>query len=215
LPKIKICGLFRSKDIDYINTQRPDYIGFVFAPSRRQVDEKTAYKLRKKLISGIVPVGVFVNGGIEQISKLYKQGVIEYAQLHGNENADYIARLKSACPQIKLIKAVVVKSGENIERAQALDVEYLLLDSGKGSGKAFDWNVLAPLASGSRGSRISDTHKPYFLAGGIHLENISRALALNPYGVDVSSGAETDGVKDGKKIAQLVRIAHEHGGKPT
>ena len=195
MPKIKICGLSRPQDVDFVNTSKPDFIGFVFAPSRRQIDEETAYELRKKLIDGITPVGVFVDGSIEQISKLCNLGVIEYAQLHGNENAETIARLKSACPQIKLIKAVEVKSKADIKRAQSLDVEFLLLDSGKGSGQAFDWSII-------------DKPRPYFLAGGIHLENISRALALKPYGVDVSSGAETDGIKDGEKIAELVKMAH-------
>ena len=200
--KIKICGLFCPEDIDCVNRSKPDYAGFVFAPYRRKIDENTAYELRSKLIDAIVPVGVFVDGSIEQISALWKLGVIEYAQLHGSEGAEYIARLKSACPQIKLIKAIVVRTGVDIKWAEELDVEFLLLDSGAGSGRTFDWGI------------IKKIDKPWFLAGGINLENINRAKALNPYGLDVSSGAETGGIMDGNKIEKLVKITQNRRGAP-
>ena len=84
--KIKICGLFRSEDIDYVNEARPDYVGFVFAESRRQVSPEQAANLRSRLANGIVPVGVFVNAPAANIAALYRDGVISIAQLHGAED---------------------------------------------------------------------------------------------------------------------------------
>ena len=102
--KIKICGLFRSEDIDYVNEACPDYAGFVFAESRRKVSPEKAEGLRQKLKPGITPVGVFVNAPIAEIAALYRNGIIEIAQLHGAENEEYIKRLKEECniPVIKV-----------------------------------------------------------------------------------------------------------------
>ncbi|GHV84159.1 hypothetical protein AGMMS50212_14990 [Spirochaetia bacterium] len=95
--KIKICGLFRDKDIEYANEAKPDFAGFVFAASRRQVNGAHAARLRKNLLPGIVPVGVFVDAALQDIVSLYKDGVISIAQLHGNEDDCYIAELKGLC----------------------------------------------------------------------------------------------------------------------
>lgn len=196
MTKIKICGLFRPEDIEAVNRARPDYVGFVFASSRRKVDESTAATLRAILDDGIVPVGVFVDGEMWQVEWLYKNNVIEVAQLHGHEDAAYITRLKEKCPGLPLIKAVTVTSPDDIARAAALDTEAVLLDSGKGTGSVFDWGF------------INEVGKRFFLAGGINCENINRALAFQPYAIDVSSGAETNGLKDADKINALVQIAH-------
>jgi len=211
--KIKICGLFRDEDIEYVNEARPDYSGFVFAPSRRQISPESASHLRKRLAEGIVPAGVFVNAAIESIVSLYHDGVISIAQLHGDEDVYYVTRLKEASATggkfepIPVIKTIKYKENLPSEDTESLYhsfcfssvypvVNYYLLDSGAGSGKTFDWKLL-------------DTRqftKPWFLAGGISLENIGEAMALNPYGIDVSSGAETDGVKDRGKILKLTAI---------
>ncbi len=111
--RIKICGLFREQDIEYVNEARPDYSGFVFAKSRRQVSAGQARKLRSRLADGIVSVGVFVNSPVEEIAGLYRGGVISIAQLHGDEDEEYIARLKEAgggVPVIKVIKAADAQS---------------------------------------------------------------------------------------------------------
>ncbi|MDR1093715.1 MAG: phosphoribosylanthranilate isomerase [Clostridiales bacterium] len=195
MSKIKICGLFRSEDIEYVNEARPDYVGFVFAPGRRRIAPAQAAAFRKSLRPGIAPVGVFVNAPIDEIAALYRDGVIHLAQLHGGEDAAYIERLKAACgvPIIKVVK--IARHSRRSEESQPLTLclaDYLLFDSGNGSGKTFDWNL------------IPRTGKPYFLAGGIGLGNIGDALALSPYALDVSSGAETNGLKDREKILQLV-----------
>jgi phosphoribosylanthranilate isomerase len=204
---IKICGLFREQDIDYVNEARPDYAGFVFAPSKRQVSGELARELRSHLADGIVPVGVFVNAPVEEIAALYHDGIISIAQLHGDEDESYITTLKEIC-DIKIIKVIRADKGSREQGAGSAD--YLLIDSGAGSGKSFDWDSLKQELRESPSSPYSLLPIPYslpwFLAGGINLDNIEQAIALHPYALDISSGAETDGYKDREKIVQLVTI---------
>lgn len=201
MSKIKICGLFRERDIDFVNEAEPDYIGFVFAKSRRQVSEPEAFRLRKKLKDGIIPVGVFVNAPIEHIASLYRNQVIALAQLHGGEDEAYISALKALCP-IPVIKVFSIESARIGSKGWGPSgADYLLFDSGSGgSGKPFDWSLIDPSGMQSR----------WFLAGGLNTDNIADALALNPYGVDVSSGVETDGVKDRNKIIPLVQLVRKY-----
>ena len=195
MTKLKICGLFRAADIAHVNAAGPDYIGFVFAKSRRQVTFAHALALRKLLRPGIVPVGVFVNAPQAEIVRLYREGIIEVAQLHGGESRAYVESLKQK--GIPTIKAVRVESETDILEQMDSPADYLLLDNGAGgTGTAFDWGVLSACT------------RPYFLAGGVNLGNIAEAIAHRPYCIDVSSGAETDGVKDGEKIRRLVETVH-------
>jgi phosphoribosylanthranilate isomerase len=198
MSKIKICGLSRPCDIDAVNEALPDYIGFVFAKSPREVSFIQAAALKQRLNAKIKAVGVFVDAAIEIISALCQDGIIDMVQLHGNEDADYIRQLKKAVV-VPIIKAVRVQSAEQIIETQAKDCDYLLLDTwlkGKqgGSGQTFDWSLIPKL------------NKPYFLAGGLNAANIKEAASYQPYCLDVSSGAETEGKKDGRKIIELVRI---------
>jgi phosphoribosylanthranilate isomerase len=200
MAKIKICGLFRSQDIDSVNEAMPDYIGFVFAPSKRQISAKQALKLCKRLSDKIIPVGVFVDAPAEEILHLYQAGIIKIAQLHGSENEEYIKRLRSSCA-MPIIKAVKVETTDDILAYEHSGADYLLLDNIKGgSGKSFDW------------SSICRIRKPFFLAGGINTQNIDRALSYFPYCIDVSSGAESNGNKDKEKILRLVQAVK--GGNP-
>jgi phosphoribosylanthranilate isomerase len=216
MAKIKICGLVREEDIDYANEAAPDYIGFVFAPGRRQIDFIRAAHLRGRLGGGIIPVGVFVNQAIADIAALFRDRVIGVAQLHGDEDVRYIRRLRevSGVPVIKVFRvgATPRDAADAAELAFRL-ADYCLVDSGAGSGRAFDWKLLAAPAGGGPApdgfySGLLKGRR-WFLAGGIGLENITAALATGAYGVDVSSGAETDGVKDRAKMIQLVYLAHE------
>ena len=193
--KIKICGISREQDIDYVNEARPDFCGFVFAESKRQVSPAQAAGLKRRLAEGIAAVGVFVNAPIENITALYRDGAINIAQLHGGEDGEYITQLKKATGNtpIPVIQAVKSKNLSLLTAHSSLLTDYYLLDSGAGSGETFDWGLLNSL----------NIDKPWFLAGGINLDNIKRAIAVNPFGIDISSGAETDGVKDRAKILQL------------
>ncbi|MDR3539656.1 MAG: phosphoribosylanthranilate isomerase [Desulfosporosinus sp.] len=192
--KIKICGLFRDCDIDSVNEAKPDFIGFVFAKSRRQVSERWAEAMRPKLRPEITPVGVFVNEPLANVAKLLNANTIELAQLHGNEDENYIEALKSQTNK-PIIKAVRVLSQEDIEAAQHTVADFLLLDNGTGgTGESFDWSLVRKVS------------KPFFLAGGLKVNNIKQAIvATSPYAVDLSSGVETDGLKDRNKILEIVR----------
>ena len=197
--KIKVCGIFRDEDIDYVNEGRPDYIGFVFAVSKRRVLPKQASRLRRKLESGIVSVGVFVNAPAAEIAALFRDGIISIAQLHGGEDGQYIRQLKELC-SIPVIKTISV---DEVANNSSPIPDYYLIDPGAGSGRTFDWEILRQLK----------TDKPWFLAGGINPDNIGAAMALEPFCIDVSSGAETNDVKDRKKILQLTAVVRQHGLK--
>jgi len=205
--RIKVCGLFRDEDIDFVNEARANYAGFVFAKSSREVSPPLAQYLRFRLADGIIPVGVFVNAPIALITELYHNGVISIAQLHGNEDESYITQLKklskttirqTTIPPIKVIKTIIY-GGESFAsqiKTLANVADYFLIDSGAGSGKTFDWKKLGSVKF----------PKPWFLAGGINIKNIKQAMELNPFAIDVSSGVETDGIKDRKKILELTEI---------
>jgi phosphoribosylanthranilate isomerase len=227
MPKIKVCGLFREEDIDYVNEARPDYAGFVFAKSRRQVTASLAARLRSRLGEGIVPAGVFVNAPVQDIAALYRDGIIAVVQLHGGEGRDYILRLKGVC-EAPVIKAIPVKSREDLlpwtaEGARAAAVlpgaDFLLLDNGAGgTGETFNWRLAlgdrADNGGNAAGQRAFTL--PCFIAGGITVHNIEEALTLRPggakpYGIDVSSGAETGGLKDREKILRLVELVRKNG----
>ena len=190
--KIKICGLFREEDIEYVNEAMPDFVGFVFAKSHRQVSKETAKNLKNRLNKNIFTVGVFVNENINKIVEICNENIIDFVQLHGDEDDKYINELKKVCNK-KIIKAVKVKSGEDIIRWRNSQADWLMFDAGMGGGKTFDWNLLKSFI------------RPYFLAGGINIENINEALKLKPYCIDVSSGVETNKVKDKQKILDIVR----------
>ncbi|WP_110463119.1 phosphoribosylanthranilate isomerase [Ruminiclostridium sufflavum] len=199
MTKIKICGLTRMQDIEFANEAMPDYIGFVFAKSRRQVDYNNALLLRKALDNRIKAVGVFVNEKISTVKQLCSSGIIDYVQLHGDENQEYINLLRQEV-QKPVIKAVRVKDSSSLEWAGQLSCDFLLLDTYSdkeygGTGKSFDWELSNLIT------------KPFFLAGGISAVNVKSAIeSSKPYCLDVSSGVETNGIKDREKILELVGL---------
>ena len=194
--KIKLCGLSRIEDIEVANTLKPDYIGFVFwEKSKRNVFPETARELKIALLPGIKAVGVFVDEAPEKVAGLLDEGIIDVAQLHGHEDEEYMARLRALAPGKEIIKAFVIRSPEDLKAAEKSTADYLLLDSGTGTGKAFDHELL----------KSADIKKPWFLAGGMNPDNVGEAIdLLNPFGVDVSSGIETDGKKDPDKMKRFV-----------
>lgn len=197
MTKIKICGLTRLCDIEAVNHAKPDYIGFVFAPSRRRIAAETALELKRHLDSSIKAVGVFVNQPVDEIVALCRMGAIDMIQLHGTEDAAFRAeiRKRTACPIIQAVRVV-----ESLP-VLPTDADFLLFDSGAGSGIPFDWNFLP-----DRGVQS------YFLAGGLHIENVQSAIKQRkPYCIDLSSGAEIDGVKSAVKIDALVKLVRTAG----
>ena len=192
--KIKICGLTRAQDIQTANALQLDYIGFVFTPkSKRFVAPEQAKQLRRQLAPGIRAVGVFVNAPPEQIAALLADGTINIAQLHGQEDAAYIARLRSLT-RTPIWQAFRIENTEDISRANASPADLVLLDHGAGgTGERFDWTLLHGMA------------RPFVLAGGLTSQNAAEAIAkARPYAVDTSSGCETNGVKDPAKMLAFV-----------
>ena len=191
MTNIKICGLRRIEDINYVNELLPEYVGFVFAKkSKRYVTPEQAAELSAALDSRICPVGVFVNETIENITALVKKGVIRIAQLHGSESDDFAAELKNN--GIDVIRAFRIQSAEDMDKAVSSPADMILLDSGMGSGVTFDHSL------------IRNVSRPYFLAGGLDPKNVKQAIeALHPFAVDVSSGIETNGVKDCNKMMEF------------
>ncbi len=199
--KTKICGLTSLDDIDSVNILKPDYIGFVFAKSKRQLTHEKAYELKQKLISDIKAVGVFVDADNDEIIKLLDDNIIDIVQLHGSETEADIIQIKQKTMK-EVIKAIRVSSIDDIIVWQGSSADYLLLDNvNAGSGNCFDWKVLDELTDLiERG----DFNKPFFIAGGLSANNVGSVLEYKPYGVDVSSGVETDGKKDVKKIVSFI-----------
>ena len=210
--KLKICGMRRAEDIEMANSYKPDYIGFVFAESPRKVSYEQAKELSDLLSEDIVPVGVFVNEHMKLIVDLFKDGIIEMAQLHGDEDEKYIRNLKDKSieetgKQIPVINAIEIKEGADYDdellkwRDSASD--YFILDSGKGSGKTFDWSLIDKESEFFKNS--------IFLAGGLNSENLALAIGeFNPFAVDLSSSVETDGFKDEKKIKKIIEIMENY-----
>ena len=193
--KIKICGLRRLEDIEIVNKYKPDYIGFVFADSKRKVSHELARQMKNNLSSDIVSVGVFVDAPQDEILELYGLGIIEVAQLHGSESEDYINNLKeNTNNELGIIKAIEMSDEKDLLEYDNSPADYLLLDSGKGSGKTFDWKLIR-----------NDLKKEFFLAGGIDSANVKKAIEeFNPYAIDLSSSLETDDYKDEKKIKEIM-----------
>jgi phosphoribosylanthranilate isomerase len=188
MAKIKICGLRRKVDIDYVNELKPDYIGFILTEGfRRSIDISTAKLLKSNLDKDIKAVGVFVNDDIIKINDIVAQGIIDIVQLHGSEDADYCSKINA--PVIKYFKPDMFDDIENY------NTDFYLFDNGTGTGKSFDWSVLPK------------TNKPFFLAGGIDKDNIKKAInEIKPYCIDLSSSVETDGYKDYNKIKEIMEI---------
>ncbi len=195
MTKIKLCGLSRLCDIEAANELKPEYIGFVFAPgSRRYVNSDQVAGLKEQLSSDSKAVGVFVNEKPEFIVDLLKRGTIDIVQLHGSESEEYIMKLRQMTDK-PVIKAITIDKEQDIEAANASSADYVLLDSGRGgTGVVFDWKLLKKV------------DRPYFLAGGLTTDNVRDAVKIwKPYAVDVSSGIETDGYKDRRKMERFVK----------
>jgi phosphoribosylanthranilate isomerase len=193
MTRIKFCGLSRLCDIKAANELKPEYIGFVFAPkSRRYVTPQKALTLKQVLDSQITAVGVFADEAAETVAELLNMGAIDIAQLHGREDNEYIEKLRNLTDK-PIIKAFRIETASDIADAEKSDSDYILLDSGAGTGAVFDWKL------------IQNIRRPYFLAGGLSPDNVEEAVTLlHPFAVDVSSGIETNGLKDQCKMAEFV-----------
>lgn len=189
---IKFCGLRRAEDIAAVNELGAEYAGFIMSPKFwRYVAPADVAELRKGLPETTKVVGVFVDEDVSYVASVINDGVIDIAQLHGKESEEYIAQLRIATNNKAVItKVFLVKSSEDIDAARTSSADYVLLDSGVGgTGQTFDWQL------------IRDIGREYFLAGGLNPENVGDAIdRYHPMAVDVSSGVETDKIKDIDKM---------------
>ncbi len=193
--EIKICGIRRAEDIEIVNKYRPEYIGFIFADTRRYVSPELAGKLRQKLNGDTKAVGVFVNAPLKTVRETVKTAGLDVVQLHGEEDDEYIASLGGVC---EIWKAIRVRDGDDIPDVSG--VSRILLDKYVpreygGTGKTFDWSRVGTIK----------TDKPLVLAGGLTKENVLRGIKIfKPVCVDVSSAVETEGFKDEIKIKEFI-----------
>lgn len=193
--EIKICGIRREEDIEIINKYKPDYIGFIFAKSKRQVTPERAAQLSQMITGDTKTVGVFVNARYGDIKNAVRIAGLDVVQLHGDEDGEYIKNLDADC---EIWKAVRVRDGADIPDVEGAD--RILLDKYNekeygGSGETFDWSSVGTVK----------TDKPIILAGGLNKDNVNNGIKIfNPLCVDVSSSVETDGFKDEKKIKEFI-----------
>lgn len=183
MTKIKICGIRRIDDIKIVNKYRPDFIGFIFVHGRtREISLDMAKLFKKELDNGIIAVGVFLNNDINEVINIANSGAIDMIQLHGAEDDNYILELK------KHTNLPIIKAYNNYKYAN-----YALFDNmDPGKGKSFNPEYIK-------------NDKPFFLAGGIDINNIDDALSYNPFAIDVSSSVEINGYKDDEKVREIIR----------
>lgn len=197
MTKIKICGITRVEDIEYLNELQPQYVGFVFAKSKRRIDVKHAFNLIKNLNGDIKKVGVFVDEDPLKVVEIADKLKLQVLQFHGHENQEYINKFKG----YEIWKALKINSLESISEIRNYKCAKFLLDNSiAGSGESFNWGLVQEKVEGSS----------IMLAGGLTSENVEQGiLKLNPYGVDVSSGVETQEFKDYNKIKEFIRKVRE------
>lgn len=197
MSRIKICGLRRYEDIEAVNRYMPDYAGFILVPGRtRNISHEQAAALKERLSKEIKAVGVFIDERRDVIAGLLESGVIDIAQLHGQESEADVVWLKERTGK-PIIKAVSVRSADDVKRWQNSAADFILADNGAGgSGRTFDWELISDI--------MHDGLPPVFLAGGININNLEAALAFKPYAVDISGGVETDGLKSPKLIQEVI-----------
>lgn len=191
--KVKICGLSRPADIEAVNQYQPDYAGFIinFPKSHRNCTPEQVQALHAQLSDSIPAVGVTVNQPLETVAALLEQGVIDIAQLHGQEDESYIDELKWRTGK-PVWKAFRIRSADDLDAARASSADMILLDNGYGTGETFDWTL------------VRDIGRPFILAGGLCEDNIDDAAKMQPDAMDISSGVETNRVKDPEKIRTLI-----------
>ena len=219
-PKVKMCGISKVETIPAVVEAKPDYMGLVFAPSKRQVTVDQAKILVEELNRGyakkygsdtehdkndtIKTVGVFVNETIDNLVTIANEANLDAVQLHGDEDEAFIQSLKERT-NVEVWKAIQIRTAADTEKWIDSSADMLLFDAYHkdergGTGEVFDW------------SSLDAFERPFMLAGGIDSTNVARAIrTVRPYGIDISSGIETNGVKDDEKITAFIKIVKSIG----
>ena len=212
-PKVKMCGISKVETIPAVVEAKPDYMGLVFAPSKRQVTVEQAKilieELHKQCINHydtkvVKTVGVFVNETLDNLVRIADTANLDAVQLHGDEDETFIQSLKERT-NVEIWKAVQIRSAADVEKWIDSSADILLFDAYHkdergGTGEVFDW------------SSLDAFERPFMLAGGIDSTNVARAIrTVRSYGIDISSGIETNGVKDDEKITAFTKIVKSIG----
>ena len=219
-PKVKMCGISKVETIPAVVEAKPNYMGLVFAPSKRQVTVDQAKTLVEELHKGcakkygsdtepdkndtIKTVGVFVNETVDNLVTIANEANLDAVQLHGDEDETFIQSLKERT-NVEVWKAVQIRSAADVEEWIDSSADMILFDAYHkdergGTGEVFDW------------SSLDEFERPFMLAGGIDSTNVARAIrTVRPYGIDTSSGIETNGVKDDEKITAFTKIVKSIG----
>ncbi len=219
-PKVKMCGISKVETIPAVVEAKPDYMGLVFAPSKRQVTVDQAKTLVEELHRGyaqkygsdtehdkndtIKTVGVFVNETVDNLVTIANEANLDAVQLHGDEDETFIQSLKERT-NVEVWKAIQIRTAADTEKWIDSSADMLLFDAYHkdergGTGEVFDW------------SSLDAFERPFMLAGGIDSTNVARAIrTVRPYGIDISSGIETNGVKDDEKITAFTKIVKSIG----
>jgi len=201
MTKVKICGLLEPQHVKIAVDAGADAIGFVFAPSKRQVTIAEAQELAKDIPPGVLKIGVFVDASRDEIEQTYREVPLDYVQFHGDESSDFIKRV--GLPSIKVLS---VYSDEDAKRAAHYETDYFLFDTPGtdfkgGSGMTFDWQLMKD--AGVQSDKV-------ILAGGLNANNVVQAIrTVHPYMVDVSSGVESVGRKDGNLIRAFIKAVKD------
>lgn len=196
MAKIKICGIMRTADVEAVNQYLPDYCGFVLSrPFKRYISKDAARHFKDMLDERIKAVGVFVDTPPDEAAGFAEEGIIEEIQLHGHEDDRYILNLKKLT-DVPVTKAFTIRCENDLKRAAESKADYVLLDNGTGTGESFDWTL------------IRDIGREFGIAGGLNPDNVAEVIKkFNPYLVDVSTGVETEGVKDALKVKKFIENA--------
>lgn len=217
-PRVKLCGMFRMEDVDAVAQAQPDLCGFIvdFPKSHRSITPKQLFRLGEHLLEyetagmicnggvcrmphTIYRVGVFVDYPMDALVGLVRQGSVDLVQLHGSETNAYVEELRERTG-VGVIQAFRVRDPSDVQRAEASLADMVLLDNGQGTGRQFDWSL------------VSAVRRPFMLAGGLGPENVAQAIEeVRPWGVDMSSGVETDKLKDSEKMATAVEVVRASG----
>ena len=195
MARVKICGINSPEDVEIVNELKPDYVSFAFYKNKRQVTYEKARKLKQLLDKDIRVIGVFVDENTNVVASAANDDLLDVIEFHGNEGPGEIERIK-AFTEKPIIQGFRIRSRADVELALDSHADSILMYSDSESGILMDWKLL------------TNVTRPYFLAGGLNADNIEKAIKIcHPFAVSVTTGVETDGIKDREKMAAFIKMA--------
>ena len=195
MARVKICGINSPEDVEIVNELKPDYVSFAFYKNKRQVTYEKARKLKQILDKDIRVIGVFVDENTNVVASAANDDLLDVIEFHGNEGPGEIERIK-AFTEKPIIQGFRIRSRGDVELALDSHADSILMYSDSESGIPMDWKLLMNVT------------RPYFLAGGLNADNIEKAIKIcHPFAVSVTTGVETDGIKDREKMAAFIKMA--------